>query len=463
MSDSTVEIAFRADLSELESGTSDAVALIRNAADQMADAFAPKGDGRATDDARHIADEKLQIEEQAALKSIAIETDHNDFLYAMGEESLDKWKQQADEEANAKYASELAFLDKRTAADRGDAAAEARDLEQRALLYQEHVLALQKIDEQYAERKRSLEREELQDALSADNAKLSDGLAKLDAEYRAHQISAGERYALEQQLTEQIYGEELKRLDALIATLSAGTKTYEDAIRQREKIEQEFERRSEANTNQLETEEAAKWTALGNSIRSSFNSALDGMLFQGKTFEQGMVTIAEGVIRAFLEMGEKIAEDWIEQQITSLFVTKSTQGASALGQVSDAAAVAGANTFASTSAIPIIGPELAPAAAAAAVSETMSFAGLIALAAGAWDLRSDMVAQLHRGEMVVPENFASGLRAAGGSFGAGDVNMNYSPTINAREPASLEQMLVTESSAMLSWLNRQMRNGALRA
>ena len=462
MSDSTVEVAFRADLSELESGTTDAVALIRNAADQMADAFAPKGVGRATDDARQIADEKLQIDEQAALKSIAIETDHNDFLYAMGEESLDKWKQQADEEANAKYVSELAFLDKKTAADRGDAAAEARDLEQRALLYQEHVLALQKIDEQYAERKRALEREELQDALSADNAKLSDGLAKLDAEYRAHQISMGERYALEQQLTEQIYGEELKRLDALIATLSAGTKTYEDAIRQREKIEQEFERRSEANTNQLETEEAAKWTALGNSIKANFNSAIDGMIFGGKTFGQGMIEIAQGVIKSFLQMGETIAEHWIETQLTSLVATKTTQGASALGQISDAAGVAGANAFAATSAIPIVGPELAPAAAAAAVSETLSFSSLLSLAEGAWELKSDTLAQLHKGEMVVPENFASGLRA-NGAAAAGDVHMNYSPTINAREPASLEQMLVTESSAMLSWLNRQMRNGALRA
>jgi hypothetical protein len=64
--------------------------------------------------------------------------------------------------------------------------------------------------------------------------------------------------------------------------------------------------------------------------------------------------------------------------------------------------------------------------------------------------------------MVVPENFAQGFRAAiPASAGAG-VHMNYAPVINAREPASLKQLLVTESSEMLAWLSRQLRNGSLR-
>ena len=50
-----------------------------------------------------------------------------------------------------------------------------------------------------------------------------------------------------------------------------------------------------------------------------------------------------------------------------------------------------------------------------------------------------------------------------GAHAANAVNMNYAPVIHAREPASLKQMLVTESSEMLAWLSRQFRNGPLRA
>ncbi|HLY07616.1 MAG TPA: hypothetical protein VKR31_17855 [Rhizomicrobium sp.] len=451
MSDDAVEIRFRADLSDLEAGTSEAADLLGKAADQMARAF-----------------------EQESLKEVAIATDRNDALYRLGAESLEQWRAQAIAEADDRYAAELSYIDRKEAADRGDAAAEARDEEQRRIVYENHVLALQKIDERYAQEKQTEDRQALADAISADNARLASGLRTIDTEFRTHQIGADERYRLEQELTEEIYGEELKRLDALIATLAAGTKAYEQAIREREKIEQEFARQSQTNSDRLETEEAQKWTELGNSIKSSFNSALDGLVFGGKTFGQFMLQVAEGVAKAFLQMGENIAENWIEQQLAGMFETKATQGATALAQISDAAGVAGANAFAATAAIPVVGPELAPAAGAAAASEALSFSSFLSLATGAWELKSDALAQLHKGEMVVPENFASGLRAMAGPSGldagrAGDVDrpaagvhMNYAPTINAREPASLKQMLVTESSEMLAWLSRQFRNGALR-
>jgi hypothetical protein len=440
MSDA-VEIAFRADLSDLETGTAAATALLARAAEEMARAF-----------------------ERASLKEIAVADDRNDALWRLGQESLDEWRSTAIAEADAKYAAELTFLERKTAAEKNDAAAEARDAEERRALYEAHVLALQKIDERYAEEQQARGRETLADSIAADNARLAEGLRALDTEFRTHRITADERYRLEQQLTEEICGEELKRLDALIATLAAGTKAYEQAMRERAKIAQDFARQAQASTDRLEIEEQHKWSALGASIKSGFNSALDGVLFEGKSFGQFMVSIAEGIAKAFLEMGETIAENWIATQLANVAVTKATGGASALGQISDAAGVAGANAFAATAAIPLVGPELAPAAAAAAVSETLSFSSLLSLASGAWELKSDALALLHRGEMVVPENFARGIRARPSALEgtSGDVHMNYAPVINAKEPASLKQLLVTESSEMLAWLRRQFRNGALR-
>jgi hypothetical protein len=437
MSDA-VEIAFRADLSDLETGTERATALLRTAADEMARGF-----------------------EQASLKEIAVADDRNDALYRLGKESLDEWRSDAIAQADAKYAAELTFLDRKTAAEKNDAATETRNAEERRVLYETHVLALQKIDERYEGENQARARETLAGAVAADDARLAQSLRALDTEFRTHKITADERWRLEQQLTQAIYGEELKRLDALVATLAQGTKAYDQAMRQRAKIAADFARQAQANTDRLAIEESRKWSALGNSIKSSFNTALDGALFEGKTFSQFMLQVAEGIARAFLQMGETIAENWIATQLANVATTKATQGASALGQISDAAGVAGANAFAATSAIPVVGPELAPAAAAAAVSETLSFASLLSLASGAWELPGDALAVLHRGEMVVPENFARGIRS-GGFEGTSDVHMNYAPTIHAREPATLKQLLVTESSEMLAWLQRQFRNGALR-
>jgi hypothetical protein len=114
----------------------------------------------------------------------------------------------------------------------------------------------------------------------------------------------------------------------------------------------------------------------------------------------------------------------------------------------------------------------------------------LGFAVGADNIPHDMVAQIHQGEMIVPAGPASVLRARGlrsgyelndlarsGGFSldasrlgstvsntsGGDVHMQYAPTINAKEPATLSQMLDRESGQMLGWLNRQFRNGALRA
>src|SRR4029077_6199494 len=100
---------------------------------------------------------------------------------------------------------------------------------------------------------------------------------------------------------------------------------------QRAKIEQEFARQSEANTNRLELVEAQKWTELGKSIKSSFNAALDGAIFQGKSFGQFMLQVAEGVAKAFLQMGETILENWIETQIANAATRTPHQGGSAPG------------------------------------------------------------------------------------------------------------------------------------
>lgn len=106
-----------------------------------------------------------------------------------------------------------------------------------------------------------------------------------------------------------------------------------------------------------------------------------------------------------------------------------------MGQISIDAAVAAAGTMAAISAIPYIGPFLAPEMAAAAYATTMGFAagmGGVALEVGAWEIPGTMAATLHSGEMVVPATFASGLRAMVGGAGsaATGAGTTLSPSFN---------------------------------
>lgn len=272
-----------------------------------------------------------------------------------------------------------------------------------------------------AKQQKAIADAQLAEYIQNEEAQLRDGLKNIDEEYKAHRISAQERRDLEVALTQEIEVEVLKRFDDEHAGLTKGTADYAKAMKDRAALVEKFSKDVGDANRQLAQTEARQWTTLGTSIRQSLTGALNGMLFEGETFGQGMAQIAGGVLQAFATLGENLLADWIETQIAQLFETETIQANKGSMQIASNAAVAASAAFASTAAIPLIGPELAPAAAAAAYSETIAWESLVRLDVGAWNIPRAQPYMLHPGEMVVPQTFAEGIRNGGGAGGGGMV------------------------------------------
>jgi hypothetical protein len=138
---------------------------------------------------------------------------------------------------------------------------------------------------------------------------------------------------------------------------------------------------------------------------------------------------------------------------------------SARAQVAAAASVAAAWAFADSASLGPVGLAAAPAAAATAFGEVMVYQATIpGLAVGAWNLPADMPANLHAGEMVVPANFASGLRSAlggGGSASSSSQTINYAPKIQGGSSPDMAGLMQSQARDFKSYLWHATRNGAL--
>jgi hypothetical protein len=172
-------------------------------------------------------------------------------------------------------------------------------------------------------------------------------------------------------------------------------------------------------------------------MNTGFANAMSKSIVEGKNFGQAMRQMASQVLEQFLSMCIGMALKWAETQLMNAILAKTTQTASSVGTVASEAAVGAAAAMASTAAIPIVGPELAPAAGAAMYTGILGTYGPLASAAGGWDrVPSDTLAQLHKNEMVLPASLASSVRSmasgGGNSGGGGDIHAHFNGVTDAK-------------------------------
>ena len=126
------------------------------------------------------------------------------------------------------------------------------------------------------------------------------------------------------------------------------------------------------------------------------------------------------------------------------------------------ASVAAAAAFADSASLGPVGLAAAPEAAAGAYAAVSAFQlSVPGLAVGAYDVPGDMLAQIHKGEMVVPANFSDGIRAGavslGGPGGGGGSAPNFAIHLSAIDTQSGMAFLNANAAALAKTVSRHLR------
>ena len=227
-------------------------------------------------------------------------------------------------------------------------------------------------------------------------------------------------------------------------------------------------------------------------IGSVVSSDLMGMLEGSKRFKDMFVDIAKSITTQFLNAAVKMAADWAAHQAFMIVQSITGQTAQTTAVATGEAARSGLVSAGSAAQIASVGtgmiksilgsaaetfagifgflsPVMGPAAIGPAVAGQAAVAAVASSVPsfdiGAWRLPSDMVAQVHAGEMIVPAGPAAMMRAAAGAGGAagqsaggGDTHAHFHVT--AMDSRDVKRFFSDNSKHILGAIQDGVRTGS---
>ncbi|MBX6686658.1 phage tail tape measure protein [Pseudomonas aeruginosa] len=203
-------------------------------------------------------------------------------------------------------------------------------------------------------------------------------------------------------------------------------------------------------------------------LTSAVGDGIASMIMDGESLADVFKNIAQTMATSIINALAQMAAQWLVYQAVQLVVGKTAQSTAAIGLVANAQATAfqaQLAAFASTAAIPIVGPGLAAGAAAAAAAATapmvagVSSAAFAGIAHGGIDnIPKESTWLLDAGERVLSPNQNRDLtdflsRAGGASAGAGQapsITINAPVTVNAQPGMSQEEARMQGEAAGLA-------------
>lgn len=240
-----------------------------------------------------------------------------------------------------------------------------------------------------------------------------------------------------------------------------------------------WENFADAATNYSAIAADATISVLG-SARSELGSFLSDVATGSEDAGDALMDMVTGFAKSMIDTLADMAAQWLVYQAVQLLVGKSTQSVAAMGMVANAQATsfqAQLAAYASTAAIPIVGPALAPGAAMAAAMATapmvagVASTSLMGMAHNGLDnIPREGTWLLDGGERVLNPNQNRDLTqylrnandAGAGSGGGGGITIHAPVTVQA-QPGMSDDAARRQGEMMAKGLEEQMEQAIYKA
>lgn len=318
-----------------------------------------------------------------------------------------------------------------------------------------------------AQAQKSLDAENEQDAADAENQAYQNALNGMTSRVRLIKEEAAEgRISRSQELTElnAMLDQETALERAHYAKLKGiwdeGTSQYRAAVNKLATVDTQMAQKRLQATAQINQEIAAGYKRTFDQIGNAATQGIMGMIQGTETWKQAVQKILLQMIEMFIAAQMKMlashaaieAQQAMQTVLGQTRQTAAVQAGVAARTASQSAGAAGSLAASAGSMIQqiiadakaafagvfaFLSPVMGPAAAGPAAGAEAAVMGAASFAIGSWQLPSDMIAQVHRGEMIVPAAqtpWAQSLmaNAAGGGNGGGNHyhTHNWHTTVN---------------------------------
>lgn len=200
--------------------------------------------------------------------------------------------------------------------------------------------------------------------------------------------------------------------------------------------------------------------SMSQNLANSFSTAIKGMISGTESLSTAFAKMGQQMLQSLESALEKMLSQWMQHHIMELLVhtqtkesevavnqtaSEQTQAISMkehMQQVFMTAKQAATKAWEAMSGIPVVGPALGAAAAAATFAAVMAFGSVTSAAGGFYEVDRDQLAFIHKKEMVLPAGIADRLRTtvAGGGGDSG-MNVNVFHNVNAIDAASFQDTI----------------------
>lgn len=348
--------------------------------------------------------------------------------------------------------------------------------------YREALRQKLNADREYQEQKRQFENQarELDRDLRIMELDMAREQAAMLVEIGA--MSQREMVEVERALLEEKYRLQLADIERRRLLYADDVAMQQQLANEKRRIEAELQRDLQKNAIDAQKVTKSQWDDMLGGMFSTLGSVTMGLLNRTMTWKQAMLRIGDSLLQGLVNIGVQRLRDWIMSEVLMTNASKAGAAARAAATAAGSGAVtaakatettavvasnaaeAASGAAASQAAIPIAGPALAMAAAAAMLAFVMGFGSkgssssstgvsLPSARGGWWDIPRDTLAMVHADEMIMPPELAQGVRNVveqGGVQGGGSMHVS----IHAVDGPSVERLFARHGDRIANTLYR---------